>query len=1277
MSTRLIALALVLGVMRPIAAQAACGACKAEQVTSATASTLLFGGPDASGGIDDWYLTNGKVQAIIDDIGPAETGVTGVTVDKTSSNAVETGGTLVDVGLSKKNNDQLPQSFNVGGLSLANVFLFRQGDQNNWPDAAGATNPCPSTNPACPTDPDCAAITVYGIMLGACNSPTAICSTRTNPKMFVRTTYKACNGRTVIEMRTEVWNKSGNQQALPIFDVFLWGGRGVTAFAPDKGRGFSSPVLDLSSTTAILSAFTFTPFFAAPGNLSKTDGIISRGKTTNAISYGYYSQGVDIDSNGGDAGGTITDDLIKPFTLTSLQSGLISAVTPSLGILVGNNQSAIYDRTLVVAARNDVAAALGDAKNAESVLNKTTLPKGTISGKVTGSKQEGTITFIRTGGDDLSSSGAGFAALNSAVMSQVRTKSSFKDVVLPAGTYVLRAVFPGHDDVISSEVTVTNGGKVVAPTIVLPSNGTLQIDVRDADTLKGIPAKVSLSPSPSMGRDFASFTFDTRTGKCSNSFTTTCVLNSDCGAGNICFRTCTNVAPQPCGTGCPDGFICGSDNRCHNHGCNSDADCDADALCKADTSNNFPESFPGTVAQLNVLYTDAKGKIKAEVRPGTYTVTVSRGLEYTIEKLDNVVIASKSTTKGGPVLLKRVVDTTGYMSADFHIHSARSLDSAAPLEARVRSFAGEGLEVMVSTDHDINTDFLPAIQKMKLQSFITSIIGTEVTTSVPRPPYLANAWGHFNGWPTIFDPDQRRSGSVEDESVSLNVILDRLRANSNVICIGGKENGRPCPPSACPKGACTDVGEQVVQLNHPRAGVSGVVNIGMFNNIGYDPSKSITSCSKYPVLCNSSECAGGTNDGTSCTSDAQCTGGGKCGCGSAGIPPAANGCNDILRDRNVVPQPTRCTSAGCGSGFENPNGTRNVDVDIMEIDNGGSTGSFGGLRRVRRDWLSLLNQGVMVGKPGSQHPLWGTGVSDSHRIVAELPGYSRTFVGAGDLGTTGSIDIKGFNEQVVAGNMMATAGPYIEFTMDQGGTPVKMGETLSGTGSVNLNITVQAAPWVPVDEVRIVKNGCVLQCYNTTTTPAVSANPSDPYGDTGVVRFDATVVDTASGDSYYIVEASPNLPAPGSSPTVDPVVNSVAENNFPFGFTNPIFVDTNGGGYTGITLAAGSGEPTCPALPASCSAGSATAYAAPATMYAAASSAAPRGLLARLFGLLASPAAAAHDDGPEPENEDERIRQHEEKIRKSSGEYYPWRLLELPTPRPEDVRSVPSTEPGK
>src|SRR6185295_275329 len=102
----------------------------------------------------------------------------------------------------------------------------------------------------------------------------------------------------------------------------------------------------------------------------------------------------------------------------------------------------------------------------------------------------------------------------------------------------------------------------------------------------------------------------------------------------------------------------------------------------------------------------------------------------------------------------------------------------------------------------------------------------------------------------------------------------------------------------------------------------------------------ISTCPKYPVICPTSQCANGTNDGTTCTTNAQCTGGGGCGCVGGSIPAVADGCNAILLDLNVVPQATLCTTPGCGSGFEAASGSRNIDVDVMEIDNGGRARSF-------------------------------------------------------------------------------------------------------------------------------------------------------------------------------------------------------------------------------------------------------------------------------------------------------------------------------------------------
>jgi hypothetical protein len=1379
-------LALLAAVWLAPAAAHAASALVAEQVTPAKAAKDLFGGSDAVGGIGDWYLSNGKVQAIIDEIGTTTT-TSGATVDLTSSQTVETGGTLVDLGLNGKNNDQIDQVFNTGGLSLANVFIFHQTDEKYWADPyiPGAAmpngNPCVTvgaSNTTCPldvvTDPsnvNCAAITVYGFMLGTCKSSTDFCSTRTNPKLPVRTTYKVCGSERAIHLHTEVWNQSGNPQTLPVFDVFLWGGRGLVPFAATaplsgtpRGGGFTQPMLDLSSVSNVMKALTLAPFFAAPGNENPADGIMAHGKKVGTVSYGYYPGDSWIDSNGPLSGGTITD--VSGGGLASLQSTLLSAAAPFLLLegkpTVPNDGSVVVERTIVVGLKNDVASVVGDTpSNKDSIFEKSDLKSllGTVKGSFKPAPtQEGTVTFIRTtGSDDLGAYGdPDNSRLNSAVMSEVRAKGSFK-LLLPEGTYTLRAVFPGLPDIGPSSsspaptFTVAAGRTTTIPAITVPKAGTLTVVVKDGDTITGIPAKISLSPSPRIRREFAAFSYSLLTGMCSNDLSTECKADTDCGGSNVCFRTCSNVPPQPCAAVvpiCPSGFTCASDNYCRKDGCSSDTDCDPDSLCRADTTDVVPESYPGGTAQMQVIYTDATGNATAQVVPGTYSVSVSRGLEYTIQNFTGVSITSGATTQlnsGSAVTLNRVVNTKGYMSADFHIHSGRSFDASSPLEARVNAFASEGVEVMVSTDHDMISDYMPAISNLKMTPFITSIIGDEITTSVSRPPYMANMWGHFNSWPLVYDQTARRNGSVEDEGVSANQVFDRLRTQSLNICFGGKNNGMSCetPSSSCKGGGtCKYVGEHVVTLNHPRAGVSGVVGIGMLANLGYDPSMAITDCASYPVVCLSSQCAGGindgtnctssptcegggqclctnqgqeqclctggTNDGTSCTPTNTCTGGGLCGCESASLPLMVNGCNDILLDMNTIPQASLCTNSSCGSSFKGSNNTRNIDFDTMEIDNGGTVDGYQNLIQSRRDWLSILNQGIQVGASDKlsplypRHQLYGHGVSDSHRMVMEVAGYSRTFVGAGDLPNPATVDVKTFNDAVMQGNMTATTGPFISFTAANSSTPtttVNMGSTLGPpVSSVNLNVTVQAAPWVPVDEVRLIKNGCVMACYPPDIpNPELSDNQYDQTT-TYVTRFTKTITDTVTADSYYIVEAGQSLPAPSETPTADPVVNSVATGVFTYGFSNPIFVDYDGGGYTGIALASGAGEPTCPkwcsdgtactkdsdcgagttqtcgAVPPPCSPGALIqreASVSPSTMFARATVPQPKpSMLGRLWRTLVGPAVADERQARTPNPEDEeRVRRHEREILKPSTERLLWNRIEFPTP-------VPTPAPG-
>jgi hypothetical protein len=137
----------------------------------------------------------------------------------------------------------------------------------------------------------------------------------------------------------------------------------------------------------------------------------------------------------------------------------------------------------------------------------------------------------------------------------------------------------------------------------------------------------------------------------------------------------------------------------------------------------------------------------------SYEVFVSRGTEYNVQTFD---IAAADTKPGAGIsfnaTLKRVVDTSGYISADYHIHASPSLDSDVGLHDRVVSGAAEGLECLVATDHNVITDYAPAIEKAGLTEWTSSMIGLELTTLEA---------GHFNGFPLSRDKSEITKGSFE------------------------------------------------------------------------------------------------------------------------------------------------------------------------------------------------------------------------------------------------------------------------------------------------------------------------------------------------------------------------------------------------------------------------------------------------------------------------------------------------------------------------------------
>jgi hypothetical protein len=136
----------------------------------------------------------------------------------------------------------------------------------------------------------------------------------------------------------------------------------------------------------------------------------------------------------------------------------------------------------------------------------------------------------------------------------------------------------------------------------------------------------------------------------------------------------------------------------------------------------------------------ATGEGEAVLEPGHYWVTISRGPEHSVAKLELEVESGEVEVL--TATLTHEVDTTGWVSGDFHLHAEASFDSGMKLERRVTSAVTEHVEIAVSTDHDVVTDYGPTIDKLWLRDRIQTAIGVELSTL---------ELGHFIAFPLAYD----------------------------------------------------------------------------------------------------------------------------------------------------------------------------------------------------------------------------------------------------------------------------------------------------------------------------------------------------------------------------------------------------------------------------------------------------------------------------------------------------------------------------------------------
>jgi hypothetical protein len=261
-----------------------------------------------------------------------------------------------------------------------------------------------------------------------------------------------------------------------------------------------------------------------------------------------------------------------------------------------------------------------------------------------------------------------------------------------------------------------------------------------------------------------------------------------------------------------------------------------------------------------------------------------------------------------------------------------------------------------------------------------------------------------------------------------------------------------------------------------------------------------------------------------------------------------------------------------------PMGRRNLDWDVQEVMNGASPANW---LRYRALWFSLLSQGIVRA---------GTANSDTHSLGLEQVGYPRNLVFRTLLDSEtnypdlrSDIGMERFDDDVRRGHMVGTNGPILNVTIDGVGPGVDPIQVSRSTAQIS--ISVQMAPWIPVDEVRIIVNGEVTMTF---TVPPPKT-PIDHFG-TQVVTIPSRILSLESvlplttdgrpvGDVWLIVEAGTALPAvtdvdgdglpdlaDGALPPAgssDPVFDyqAIAPGSWPVAFTNPFLLDLDGDGH--------------------------------------------------------------------------------------------------------------------
>ncbi len=498
---------------------------------------------------------------------------------------------------------------------------------------------------------------------------------------------------------------------------------------------------------------------------------------------------------------------------------------------------------------------------------------------------------------------------------------------------------------------------------------------------------------------------------------------------------------------------------------------------------------------------------KLTLEPGQYQVVVSRGPRYSAFRQDITIAPGQTTEVQAELAL--VLSTPGHVYGDFHVHSINSPDSGVVRQERVATYLAENVDFFTPSEHDMRVDFGPTIESMG----VTDLIGTASSAEITSFDY-----GHFNSWPVTVDDSLIGGGSVDW--------------------------GREAPPG----------------MDFPEYASYALSPAEIFEQSLADPKGNIVQINHIASHFGNGGFTGGLAIDT-------------------GITPPQSKVD--LTQRRLDP--------ALGNAFDD--GFDALEVWIGTDGRSGILNDF--LGQNLGDWFNLVNQGIVR-----------TGVADSDTHKRRI-----TYLATRNQIPSATTDPARLSQQaatlaatVAAGKVVGTNAPFVTIEATDGEATADL--SLAGSRTlaidsgreVTVTVRIASAAWAAVDTVDFYVNN-QPELTSAAGSPArygVCADYSVRAGDPGW-QSRTVVVDVRNpGASRTETEVTLTLPAvtadtwlvaiahgsDGLSPPLFPVVpedldrvsntsladltdGNIGEGGvMAYAFTNPLFIDVGGDGWT-------------------------------------------------------------------------------------------------------------------